>query len=107
MTDNPWLWLALMIVGTFLLRAVPLVMVSRLQLPAPIVTWLGYAAESVLSSFMALFLFWDAAAGRFQFPAALVAATIILIAVQVWRRSVYTALVAGIASYALLSRLIG
>lgn len=103
--DPPTLALGLMTVGTYLLRAVPLALVSRLTLPPAVDFWLRCAAEGVLAAFITLLFFWD---GGEQVPLIrfdhLVAGTVV-VSVHLWRGNVLHSVLAGTVSYGLIAGL--
>lgn len=103
--DATWTLLAVMTVITLLLRFLPFAVISRVTLPAPAVTWLGFMADAILISFVALFLFWDNGRQALVLAPAPTAAMLALAAMQVWRGNMYLAIATGMVSLPLFDRL--
>lgn len=103
--DPSILALGLMTLGTYLLRAVPLALVSRLTLPPRVDFWLRCAAEGVLAAFITLLFFWD---GAGQVPLVRfheVAAGALVVVIHLWRGNVLLSVLGGTVCYGLLAGL--
>jgi branched-subunit amino acid transport protein len=100
------LLILLLALGTYLMRLLPLTVLSRMTLPRPVLDWLSLVPGAVLAASLAqallvrderIVLAWDNIYLLATLPTFLVA----------WRtRSVLLTMLAGMAAYALLQRLI-
>ncbi|GLR77757.1 hypothetical protein GCM10007856_04250 [Azospirillum oryzae] len=95
--------LGFMALGTFLLRAVPLALVSRLTLAPSVDFWLRCAAEAVLSAFITLLLFWDDNARMPVLHLDHSLAGVAVVLVHLWRGSVLLSVLTGTLAYGLVA----
>ncbi len=100
--DTALIALGLAAVGTYAFRAFPVTMISRLTLPDYVRTWLVFVAESVITGFVALFLFWDVQAEALRITPATLFGTTVVVAVHLWRDNLLVSVFAGVAAYWLL-----
>jgi branched-subunit amino acid transport protein len=105
MIDKTTIWavIALLGIGTFLIRFSFLGLIGGKALPAWVLRHLRYTAVAVLPGLVAPLVIWPAATGGELDPARM-AAALVTVAVGVWRRSVLAGMIAGgIVLYAMLA----
>ncbi len=92
---------------TYLPRMLPLVVLSRFQLPPLLLRWLGFVPVSVLAALLAKEIL--VSGGNLALPPAhpQLLAVIPAFAVAAWTRSLMGTVVTGIVSMALLRLLLG
>lgn len=102
-----WTIIIGMAVANYVLRFLPIAVVSRLELPAPVMRWLSFVPSSVMGSLVALEVLrpggvWSNPATSPYFLAALPTVAVY------WRsRSFMGATVAGMLSFVALRALLG
>jgi branched-subunit amino acid transport protein AzlD len=99
--DPAFIVLAIGTIGTYALRALPVTAISRLHLPDFVRTWLIFVAEAILSAYVALFLFWDAARGNIRLDPAALLAIGLVIALHLWKRNLLLSIFAGVMTFGL------
>ena len=97
MIDKTTIWtvIALLGVGTFLIRFSFLGLIGGKALPPWVLRHLRYTAVAVLPGLVAPLVLWPAATGGDPDPARM-AAAVATVAVGLWRRSVLAGMIAGI-----------
>ena len=105
MIDKVTIWtvIALLGIGTFLIRFSFLGLIGSRPLPAWMLRHLRYTAVAVLPGLVAPLVIWPAATGGALDPARM-AAALVTVAVGLWRRSVLAGMIAGaVVLYAMLA----
>lgn len=92
-----WLIIALLGVGTFLIRFSFLGLIGDRPMPPIVLKLLRFTPVAVLPGMVAPLVLWPAATGGVPDPARLTAA-IITVAVGIWTRSAIWGIVAGIST---------
>lgn len=97
MIDKTTIWtvIALLGIGTFLIRFSFLGLIGGKAMPPWVLRHLRYTAVAVLPGLVAPLVLWPAATGGDIDPARM-AAAIATVAIGLWRRSVLIAMIAGI-----------
>jgi branched-subunit amino acid transport protein len=104
MIDKVTIWtvIALLGIGTFLIRFSFLGLIGSRPLPAWVLRHLRYTAVAVLPGLVAPLVIWPAATGGDLDPARM-AAAVATVAVGLWRRNVLAGMIAGaVVLYAVL-----
>lgn len=101
-----WIVIGLMGLGTFLLRFSFLALLGKRELPEGLLRLLRYTPVAVIPGLMAPQIFLPALGETGPDPVKLVAA-LVTVAVGVWAKNVIGAMIAGIATLALMTWLIG
>ncbi|MBB4285895.1 AzlD domain-containing protein [Roseospira goensis] len=97
---------AAVLVGvTFVLRALPVVLLTRFTLPAVVDRWLRYAGDAVVVSFVMLICFFDTGTGRAAFDTAAAVALLCTGVLCAWTRGPFAGIAVGTAVYGLLTAL--
>ncbi len=98
-TDKATLWvvIALLGVGTYLIRFSFLGLIGGRKLPGWVLRHLQYVAVGVMPALIAPLIVWPAATGGTPEPSRLLAA-LLAFAFGIWRQSVVGAVVAGMAT---------
>ncbi len=105
MIDKGTIWtvIAVLGIGTFLIRFSFLGLIGGKALPEWVLRHLRYTAVAVLPGLVAPLVIWPAATGGDLDPARM-AAAVVTVAVGLWRRSVLSGMIAGaIVLYAMLA----
>ncbi len=105
MIDKGTIWtvIALLGIGTFLIRFSFLGLIGSRPMPAWVLRHLRYTAVAVLPGLVAPLVIWPAATGGELDPARM-AAAVVTVAVGLWRRSVLAGMIAGaVVLYAMLA----
>jgi branched-subunit amino acid transport protein len=105
MIDKGTIWtvIAVLGIGTFLIRFSFLGLIGAKPLPEWVLRHLRYTAVAVLPGLVAPLVIWPAATGGELDPARM-AAAVVTVAVGLWRRSVLAGMIAGaVVLYAMLA----
>jgi branched-subunit amino acid transport protein len=105
MIDKGTIWtvIAVLGIGTFLIRFSFLGLIGSKPLPEWVLRHLRYTAVAVLPGLVAPLVIWPAATGGELDPARM-AAAVVTVAVGLWRRSVLWGMMAGaVVLYAMLA----
>ncbi len=105
MIDKGTIWtvIALLGIGTFLIRFSFLGLIGSRPMPAWVLRHLRYTAVAVLPGLVAPLVIWPAATGGELDPARM-AAAVVTVAVGLWRQSVLAGMIAGaVVLYAMLA----
>ncbi len=105
MIDKTTIWtvIAVLGIGTFLIRFSFLGLIGSKPLPEWVLRHLRYTAVAVLPGLVAPLVIWPAATGGELDPARMAAAAV-TVAVGLWRRSVLWGMIAGaVVLYAMLA----
>ena len=94
-TDSIWTIIAVLGIGTFLIRFSFLGLIGAKQLPGWVLRHLRYTAVAVLPGLVAPLVLWPAATDGALDPPRLVAA-MVTVAVGLWRRNVLAGMIAGL-----------
>lgn len=100
-----WTMIIALGIGTFLLRFSFLALLGKRELPDGMLRLLRYTPVAVIPGLMAPQIFLPALGDTGPDPVKL-AAAVVTVAVGVWRKNVIVAMIAGIATLALLTWII-
>lgn len=102
-----WAVIAGMAVANFAVRFIPIAVVSRMDLPEPVMRWLRYVPVSVMGSLIALEIFRPGGAYQAPWAGAHMPAALVSMGVYYYTKSFMGASVAGVIAFIILRGMIG